>query len=184
MLNWIVWNKTILTLNWTVLSFNCLYIYIYIYVSYNNSCLYHSIASNKVFIKWWLSVQAWFRGRSIITTSPERPAVFYDTTRLCQIVVTLWDCHTHADAVRDLAWVFSMHFFLSDGGSPRLVKKTVVELAIKPLHPTSIGITFVIQPFLTHCSRRSSYFSHLRWCAQSKFSLKGTVDSITKTFLL
>ena len=71
-----------------------------------------------------------------------------------------------------------MYFLLSDGGSPRLVKKTEVELAIKPLHPTSIGNTFVIQPFLTHCSRRSSYFSNLRLCAQSKFSSKGTVNSI------
>ncbi len=36
-----------------------------------------------------------------------------------------------------------MYFLLSDGGSPRLVKKTEVELAIKPLHPTLIGNTFV-----------------------------------------
>ena len=75
-----------------------------------------------------------------------------------------------------------MYFLLSDVGSPRLIKKTEVELAIKPPNPTSIGNTFVIQPFLTHCSRRSSYFSNLRWCAQSKFSSKGTVDSLTKTF--
>ena len=30
--------------------------------------------SNKAFIRWWLWVQAWFRGRSIIATSPERPS--------------------------------------------------------------------------------------------------------------
>ena len=75
-----------------------------------------------------------------------------------------------------------MYFLLSDGWSPKLVKKKEVELAIKPLHPTSIGNTFVIQPFLTHCSCRTSYFSNLRLCAQSKFSSKGTVNSITKTF--
>ena len=75
------------------------------------------------------------------------PAVSHDTTRLCQIVVALWDCQIHADVVRALSWIFSMYFLLSDGGSPRLVKKTEVELAIKPLHPTSIGNTFVIQPF-------------------------------------
>ena len=144
--------------------------YIYRWLSYNNWCLYNSIASNKAFIRWWLWVQAWFRGRSIITTSPEHPAVSHDTTRLCQIVVALWDCQIHADAVRALSWIFSMYFLLSDGGSPRLVKKTEVELAIKPLHPTSIGNTFVIQPFLIHYSRRSSYFSNLRWCGQSKFS--------------
>ena len=112
------------------------------------------------------------------------PAVSHDITRLCQIVVALWDCQIHADAVRALSWIFSMYFLLSDGGGPRLVKKTEVELVIKPLHPTSIGNTFVIQPFLTHCSRRSSYFSNLRWCAQTKFSSKGTVNSITKTFFV
>ena len=98
------------------------------------------------------------------------PSVSHDTTRLCQIVVVLWDCQIHADAVRALSWNFSMYFPLSDGGSPRLVKKTVVESAIKPLHPTSIGNTFLILPFLTHCFLRSSYFSNLRWCTQSKFS--------------
>ena len=98
------------------------------------------------------------------------PAVSHETSRLCQIVVALWDCQIHADAVRALSWIFSMYFLLSDGGSPRLVKNMVVELAIKPLYPTLIGNTFVIQPFLTHYSRRSSYFSNLRWFAQSKFS--------------
>ena len=111
-------------------------------------------------------------------------AVSHVTSRLCQIVVTLWDYHIHADAVRTLSWIFSMYFLLSDGGSPRLVKKMQVELAIKPLRPISKGNTFVIQLFLTHCSRRSSYFSNLHQCAQSKFSSKGTVNSITKTFLL
>ena len=110
------------------------------------------------------------------------PAVSHDTSRLCQIVVTLWDGHIHDDAVRVLSWIFSMYFFLSDGGSPRLVKKTEVELAMKPLHPTSIGNIFIIQPFLIYYSRRFLYFSHLRWCAPSKFSSKGTVSSITKTF--
>ena len=53
-------------------------------------------------------------------------SVSHDSTRLCQIVVTLWDFYIHADAVRALSWVFSMHFFLSDGGSPRLVKNAEV----------------------------------------------------------
>ena len=51
-----------------------------------------------------------------------------------------------------------MHFLLSNGGCPILVKKTEVELVMKLLHPTSIGNTLVIHQFLTHCSRRSSYF--------------------------
>ena len=75
-----------------------------------------------------------------------------------------------------------MYFHFSDEKSRRLVKNAEVELVIKLRHPTSIGNTLVIQPFLTHCSRRSSYFSNLRWCTQSKFSSKGTVNSITKTF--
>ena len=85
-------------------------------------------------------------------------------------------------AVKALSWIVSMYFLLFDGGSPRLVKNAKAELAMKPLHPISIGNTFAIQLFLTHCSHISSYFSNLCWCAQSKFSLKGTVNSITKTF--
>ena len=123
-----------------------------------------------------------FGAETSLPLTQSAPAVSNYTTRLCQIDVTLWDCQIHADAVRALSWIFFMYFLLSDGGSPWLFKKTEVELAIKPVHPTSIGITFVIQPFLTHCSRRSSYFSNLRWCAQWKFSSKGTVNSITKTF--
>ena len=111
-----------------------------------------------------------FGAEASLPLTQNAPAVSYDTTRLCQIVVALWDCQIHADVVRALSWIFSMYFLLFNGRSQRLVKKTEVELAIKPLHLTSIGNTFVIQPFLTHCSRRSSYFSNLCWCAQSKFS--------------
>ena len=111
-----------------------------------------------------------FGAEASLPLTRSAPTVSHNTTRLCQIVITLWDCHIHADAGRALSWIFSMYFLLSDGGSPRLVKKTEVELPIKPLHPTSIGNTFIILPFLTHCSHRSSYFSNLRWCAQSKFS--------------
>ena len=70
-----------------------------------------------------------------------------------------------------------MYLLLSGGESPSLVKNAKVELVINPRHPTSIGNTSVIPPFLTHCSRRSSYFSNLRWCAQSIFSLKETINS-------
>ena len=111
-----------------------------------------------------------FGDEASLPLAQSTPAVSHNSTRLCQIVVTLWDCHYHTDAVRALSLIFSMYYLLSDGGSPRLVKKMEVELAMKPLHPTLIGNTFVIQSFLTHCSRRSSYFSNLRWCAQSKFS--------------
>ena len=74
-------------------------------------------------------------------------AVSHDTIRLCQIVVILWDWHIHAVAIRDLSWILSIYFHLSDGGIPILVKKTEIELAMKALHPTLIGNTFVIQPY-------------------------------------
>ena len=90
-----------------------------------------------------------FGAEALLPLAQSAPAVSYDTTRLCQIVVALWDCQNHADAVRALPWIFSMYSLLSDGGSPRLVKKIEVELEIKPLHPTSIGNTFVIQPLFS-----------------------------------
>ena len=77
-----------------------------------------------------------FRAEVSLPLAQSAPAVPHDTTRLCQIVVVLWDCLIHADAVRALSWIFSMYFLLSDGGNPRLVRKMEVELAIKPLHPT------------------------------------------------
>ena len=97
-----------------------------------------------------------FGAEASLPLTQSAPAVSHVTTRIFQIVVALWDCQINADALRALSRIFSMYFLLSDGESPRLVKKTEVELAIKPLHPTSIGNTFVIQPFLTHCSCRSS----------------------------
>ena len=123
-----------------------------------------------------------FGAEASLPLAQSAPAVSHDTTRLCLIVVALWDCLIYADAVRALSWIFSMYLSLSLGGSPRFVEKVEVELAIKPLHPTLIGNTFVIKPLLIHCSCRSSYFSNLRWCAPSKFSSKGTVNSITNTF--
>ena len=105
-----------------------------------------------------------FGAEASLPLAQSAPAVSHNTIRLCQIVVTRWDCHVHADAIRALSWIFSMYFLLSDGGSPRLVKKMEVDLAIKPLHLTSIGNTFVIQPFLTHCSRRSSFFQFTLMC--------------------
>ena len=44
-----------------------------------------------------------FRAEGSLPFAQSAPAVSHDTTSLCQIVVTLWDCHIHAD-----------------GGSPRL----------------------------------------------------------------
>ena len=66
-----------------------------------------------------------------------------------------------------------MYFLLFDGESRRLVKNTEVELVMKPRHLTSIGNILVIQPFLTHCSRRSSYFSTYADVSSRIFFQKG-----------
>ena len=60
-----------------------------------------------------------FGAEASLPLAQNAPVVSHDTTRLYQIVVTLWDCHIHADAVRALSWIFSVYFLLSDGGSPR-----------------------------------------------------------------
>ena len=141
-----------------------IYIYIYIYSRYHTITDVYTTAS-LLLTKPSSDDDSGFRhgfgAEASLPLTQSAPAVSHDTTRLYQVVVALWDCQIHADAVRDLSWIFSMYFLLSNGGSPRLVKKTEVELAIKPLHLTSIGNTFVIQPFLIHCSCRSSYFSNL-----------------------
>ena len=91
-----------------------------------------------------------FGAEASLPLAQSAPAVSHDTTRLCQIVIALWDCNIHADVVRALSWIFSMYFLLSDGGSPRLVKKTEVELAMKPLHLTSIGnFWHILSPFVS-----------------------------------
>ena len=151
---------------------------------YNDWTLYSRIAFNKASIRWWLWVPAWFRGWSIITNSPQRPC---SNLRCKQ---NLLDCH-HFMGLPYSRWYilnfildFFMHFLLSDGERTRLVKNAEVELVIKPRHATSIGNTLVIQLFFTYCSRRSSYFSNLRWCAQSKFSSKETLKLTTETFLV
>ena len=66
--------------------------------------------------------------------------------------VALWNCQINDDAVWALSWIFSMYFLLSNGGSPRLVKKTEVQLAIKPLHPTSIGNTYIYISLSSSCA--------------------------------
>ena len=150
----------------------CMHTYIYIYIYIYR---YHTITDVYTTVLLRAKTSSDDDSGAAMVSGPKHhcqssPAVSHDTTRLCQIVFALWDCQIHADAVRALSWIFSMYFLLSDGGSSRLVKKTEVELAIKPQHLTSIGNTFVIKQFLNHCSRRSSYFSNLHWCAKTKFS--------------
>ena len=110
-----------------------------------------------------------FGAEASLPFAQSAPAVSHDTTKLCLIVVTLWDCQINADAVKALSWIFSMYFLFSDEGSPRLVKKTMVELAIKPLHPTSIGNTFVIQPSLTLFAQILIFFRLTLMCSVEDF---------------
>ena len=63
-----------------------------------------------------------FEAEASLPLTQSSPEVSHNTTWRCQIVVTLWGCHIHADAVRAFSWIFFMYFLLSDGGSPRLVK--------------------------------------------------------------
>ena len=70
-----------------------------------------------------------FSAEASLPLTQSAPAVTYDTTRLCWIAVTQWDCHIHVDAVRVLSWII---FMLADGESPRLVKIMEVELVMKP----------------------------------------------------
>ena len=102
----------------------CIYIYIYIYS-------YHTMTD--VYTAALLSTKpssddvSWFRhgfggAEASLLLAQSAPAVTQDITRLCWIVITLWDCHIHADAVKALSWIFFRYFFLSNGEPPRLVK--------------------------------------------------------------
>ena len=44
------------------------------------------------------------------------------------------------------------------------------------------GVKSVDQSFLVYCSRRSSYFSNFRWCAQLMLVSKGIINSAMITF--
>ena len=83
--------------------------------------------------------------------------------------------------VWDFIYIYIYSLF-SAGESPSLVKNVEVEFEIKPWHPISRGNMSVDQPFLTHCSHRSSYFSNLRWCALSMLTSKGIVNSAMMIF--
>ena len=48
-----------------------------------------------------------FGAEASLPLTKSDPAVSHDTTRLCQIVVNLWDYQIHADAVRALSCIFS-----------------------------------------------------------------------------
>ena len=47
---------------------------------------------------------------ALLPLTQSAPAITHDTTRLCWIDVTLWDCYIHSDAVRALFWMFFYAF--------------------------------------------------------------------------
>ena len=57
----------------------------------------------------------------------------------------------------------------------------MTECPIKPRQPTSIGITWHIQPFSTQSARSISYRFFFRSCASSGFSSQETVNSMRMT---
>ena len=129
----------------------------------------------KAFIGWRLWVPAWFKDWCIITIKLQ------DLSSISQYHKALLLC-CHFVGIPYPYWclqgltldLFS-YIFLSDGKSPRSVRYAKVESIITKLrHLSLIGSIFVIQPLMTHFSRRSSYFYNSRWCAQSIFSSKGT----------
>ena len=127
------------------------------------------------------------RGRSIITTNPGRPSSIsqYYQTLLDGIwsVRLPYPLRCSYSLVLDLFYIYIyIYSRFSAGESPSLVKKVEVEFEIKPRHPISRGNMSVDQPFLTHCSRTSSYFSNLCWCTQSMLTSKGIVNSAMITF--
>ena len=85
----------------------CIYIYVYMCVCV---CVYHTITdvytTALLLTKPLSDDESRFRhgfGAEVsLPLAQSAPAVSHDTTRLCQIVVTLWDCQIHADAVRAL----------------------------------------------------------------------------------
>ena len=138
--------------------------HIYIYISsYNDWCLYSSIACNKAFIRWWLWVQKWFQSQNIITIwAPEQYLMTLpDFVRLLSLY----------RIAKSMLMQLEPYLFLCISSClMEKVQNAGVELVMKPQHPTSIGNTLVIQPFLTNCSRKSSYFSNL-WNFLQKVAL-------------
>ena len=112
-----------------------------------------------------------FKAKASLPLTQATPAVSHNITRLYWIVFVLYECHIRWDAVTVLLWIF----LYIPRESPSLVRNVEVEFKIKPWHPISRGYMSVDQPFLTNCSRRSSYFSNLRWCTQSMSASKGSL---------
>ena len=75
-------------------------------IIYKNCRQISSFAFSKIFIRWWPWVQAWFRGRRIITITQGAPTVSHNTTKLYWMVFNMYECHIRSDAVTALFWIF------------------------------------------------------------------------------
>ena len=64
---------------------------------------------------------------------------------------------------------------------PIFERNKMTECPRKPPQPTSVGITWHIQPFSTQSARSISYQFFFRSCASSWFSSQGTVNSMRRT---
>ena len=64
---------------------------------------------------------------------------------------------------------------------PIFERNEMNECPRKPRQPTSIGITWQIQPFSTQLARNVSYRFFFHSCASPRFSFLGTVNSMRRT---
>ena len=103
-----------------------------------------------------------FEAEASLPLTQAAPAVSHNTTRLYWMVFNLYECHMRSDAGLSLFWIFFIYSLFFTGESPSLIKNVKVAFEIKPRHPIPRGNMSVDQPFLIHCSRRSSYFSNFR----------------------
>ena len=190
------------------LSYMYIYIYVYVHVCiYMYTCLYEHIHIHmRIYIYIYIYIYTktaakeavllpvksssdndpgfrhGFGAEASLPLIQGAPAVSHNTTKLNWMVFNLCECHIRSDAVTALFWIFFIYFLFFAGESPILVKNVEVAFEIKPRHPISRGNMSVDQSVLVHCSRRSSYFSNFRWCAQSMLVSKGVVNSAMITF--
>ena len=67
--------------------------------------------------------------------------------------------------------------------NPMFDRKDIVDLAMKPWQPTSMGVTVQDQHRFSQSARRCSYRVLLRLLANTKFPFQGTVSSTRCTRL-
>ena len=124
-----------------------------------------------------------FGAEASLPLTQSAPAVTHDTTRLCWIDVTQWDCYIHADAVRTLSWIFFYVIPLVSWRKSKISQEyggwVANETSASALDRKYIGYLAISHILF---SQILIFFSNLRCCAKSKFSSKATVNSITKTF--